>query len=171
MRATTLHTPVQEGPIIFVEVIATWFKMMNVKKNCSWNYNDYYRHFWKTDCASFDKQKVCRIVETCKSISATQAKALFRLSIRTVDVTVKHYFPPSPPLRLLYFLLSSARPSAKSVKGSRGLIWLVAISHTHNSMVTFLLFYLKDFSLNHLIKIKVYFFKPFNCMIIHSYRK
>ena len=49
-------------------------------------------------------------------------KVPFRLSIRTVDVTVKHYFPPSPPLRLLSFLLSSARPSAKSVKGSRGLI-------------------------------------------------
>ena len=70
-----------------------------------------------------------------------EPKAPFRLSIRTMDVTVKHYFPPSPPMRLLSFLLSSARPSAKSVKGSRGLIWLIAISHTHNSMVTFLLFY------------------------------
>ena len=68
-----------------------------------------------------------------------ESKAPFRLSIRTVDVTVKHYFPPSPPLRLLSFLLPSARPSAKSVKGSRGLIWLMAISHTHNSMVSLLL--------------------------------
>ena len=51
-----------------------------------------------------------------------KSKAPFRLSIRNVDVTVKHYFPPSPPLRLLSFLLSSARQSAKSVNGSRGLI-------------------------------------------------
>ena len=48
-------------------------------------------------------------------------KAAFRLSITSMDVTVKHYFPPFPPLRLFSFLLSSARPSTKSVKGSRGL--------------------------------------------------
>ena len=42
----------------------------------------------------------------------------FRLSIPSMDVTAKHYFPPSPPLRLLF----SVHPRAKFVKGSWRLI-------------------------------------------------
>ena len=38
-----------------------------------------------------------------------ESKAAFRLSITSMDKTVKHYFPHSPPLRFLSFLLSSVR--------------------------------------------------------------
>ena len=37
------------------------------------------------------------------------AKAAFRLSITSMDVTVKHYIPLSPPLRFLSVLFSSVR--------------------------------------------------------------
>ena len=42
------------------------FKMMNVEKNCSGNYNDFSRQFWKTDYTSFGKLEVSRIVEARK---------------------------------------------------------------------------------------------------------
>ena len=40
-------------------------------------------------------------------VATGMSKAEFRLSITSMDVTVKHYFHPSPPPRLLSFLLSS----------------------------------------------------------------
>ena len=47
-------------------------------------------------------------------------KAAFRLSITPMDVTVKHYFPPSQPLRLLSFLHSSVRTEESNLNGGEG---------------------------------------------------
>ena len=68
MKALKDKLNIQEGTILFIEMISNWFKMLNIKdKFVHQRLRDNLRAPWSKDCDTFPRlEKICNTVTTCK---------------------------------------------------------------------------------------------------------